>query len=203
MMHGQTKINNNKPHFTYHFPSHISSPFAVFTSSSPSPVPSCLWTADGCPAPVDVFPTVGRSECSYALSAISYFYDLEKPQDILRLKPNFAAHRDRTFKKTHKNRDCPGKAGSNGSPVYVTYSALIFTLECMRCIQFVSVPQLPRALFTFFKIRVSVALNSKSQCCLHAVEHASAFPHSHTLHHLADGINICVADGAGVEGYVQ
>jgi len=44
-----------------------------------------------------------------------------------------------------------------------------------------------------FKIRVSVAVNSdkKSQGCLHAIVHASAFSHSQTLHHLADGINMC------------
>lgn len=43
------------------------------------------------------------------------------------------------------------------------------------------------------KILVSVAANSdkKSHGCLHTIEHASAFSHSHTLRHLADGINMC------------
>jgi len=44
-----------------------------------------------------------------------------------------------------------------------------------------------------FKIRVSVSANSdkKSQGCLHAIVHASAFSHARALHHLADGINMC------------
>ena len=54
-----------------------------------------------------------------------------------------------------------------------------------------------------FKIRVSVAANSdkKSQGCLHAIEHASAFSHTHCI--TTPTVLICVADGAGVEGYVQ
>jgi hypothetical protein len=56
---------NSRDNALTDFPSHIHpSPFAVsvhtlqspiYTSSSPSPIPSCQWPVDGCPTAVDVF----------------------------------------------------------------------------------------------------------------------------------------------------
>jgi hypothetical protein len=45
-----------------------------------------------------------------------YYYDLEKPQDLLRLEPSFEAHWDRALKKKHKTETVPGKPGRMGVP---------------------------------------------------------------------------------------
>ena len=54
-------------------------------------------------------PTVGKSKCSYALSEVSYFYELEEPGAFGVRKGIFAGYGDELF-KTYKARSVPEKA---------------------------------------------------------------------------------------------
>jgi len=69
---------------------YFTSPFLIFRSLTPastnniphiflpSPITSCSRLLNGCYTVT--FPSnVGKSKCSYALTKVSYFYDLEKP----------------------------------------------------------------------------------------------------------------------------
>jgi hypothetical protein len=47
----------------------------IYTSSSPSTMPSCQWLADGCHTPIDIFSHRGQSKCSCAWTESLYFCD--------------------------------------------------------------------------------------------------------------------------------
>jgi hypothetical protein len=69
-------------------------------------------------------PTVWKWKCSFALSEMSYFYDLQKSRDIRCPEPNFACHRNRAVKNP-QNRERTRKAGTNG--IHIPWS---FTKRC-------------------------------------------------------------------------
>jgi len=76
---------------------------ALYTSSSPSPVPSCYCPADGCAAAasVDVWFHSGKVEMLLRVRNVLLLW-VEETRDILHPEQNIEGHSDRTLFKFHK-----------------------------------------------------------------------------------------------------
>jgi hypothetical protein len=61
-------------------------------SSSPSPIPACLWLAERGPIPIKVFSNSGKVKYVQVT-----FFDLEKTQDIWHPNPNFEGYGDKAL----------------------------------------------------------------------------------------------------------
>jgi len=105
-----------------------SSPFAVsvhtqqspiYTSSSPSPIPSCYWFFYGCPTPVHVFCHCGEvKKFSYSLPE-THSYVLENPR-IFAAPNRICWNTGTEFSKTHETRTVPGIPERIESPILRT-----------------------------------------------------------------------------------
>lgn len=149
-------------------------------------------------------PTAGRSECSHALSKISYFYELENPQDILRLEPCFLFC------------GAPGQSSlkKNTTPILSQESrdeweSCVCNLFCINIYVGVYVMDsghfnrkiVPCPVYIFGFLLLLIQTKSPKAVCMLLYTQAHSLIHTHCV--TSPTVLICVADCAGVEAYVQ
>lgn len=70
----------------------------IYPCSSPSPIPSCAWLADGCSYLLTCFLPLWRTQNVPVHSQeMSYINDMEKPRTLGIMKENFTGHQDRVL----------------------------------------------------------------------------------------------------------